>query len=75
MPSLPGGSQDTQANSPIETKQIINRYLMLRWVASGNLSYATAAERIIDAWSGTVQGFAGHDQVKRPFCREPAGRI
>lgn len=36
---------------------------MLRWVASNNISWASAAENVIDAWSGKLTGFTGHDQM------------
>ena len=38
-------------------------YLMLRWVVTSDADWAAAAERVLDAWSGKVSGFAGHDQM------------
>jgi hypothetical protein len=31
-------------------------YLMVKWIATDNLSYATAAENVIDAWSAQLTG-------------------
>jgi hypothetical protein len=38
-------------------------YLMLRWVVTEDQGASLAAMRIIDAWSATLKGFAGHDQM------------
>eukprot|EP00051_Salpingoeca_urceolata_P004596 m.66223 g.66223 ORF g.66223 m.66223 type:complete len:409 (+) comp13726_c0_seq1:182-1408(+) len=54
---------NSTGNRELEKDAIAAYYLMVRWVATGNLTHADAAERIIDAWSGTVTGFAGHDQM------------
>lgn len=35
--------------------------LMIKWVATGDLGYAQAAVRIIDAWSSTLVEFKGFD--------------
>lgn len=36
---------------------------MLRWAATGQSQWADAAERVVDAWSGAVKAFAGHDMM------------
>ena len=38
-------------------------YLMLRWVATADITWADAAMRVLDAWSASLVGFAGHDQM------------
>lgn len=38
-------------------------YLMVRWIATSDVSHVTATIRIIDAWSATLEGFGGHDQM------------
>ncbi len=35
--------------------------LAIKWIASGDTEYATAAIRIIDAWVNTVEGFGNRD--------------
>ena len=45
----------------LERDAIASYYLMLRWVATNNTEWADAAQNIIDAWSGKITGFAGHD--------------
>jgi hypothetical protein len=47
----------------MERDGIASYYLMLRWVASNDISWANAAENVIDAWSGKLTGFTGHDQM------------
>jgi hypothetical protein len=47
----------------MERDGIASYYEMLRWVATNDLKWADAAERIIDAWSAKLEGFAGHDQM------------
>eukprot|EP00039_Didymoeca_costata_P012626 m.182734 g.182734 ORF g.182734 m.182734 type:complete len:400 (+) comp15535_c0_seq1:161-1360(+) len=54
---------DNTGNRNLETDAIAAYYLMLRWVATGNLEHAQGAMHIIDAWSSTVEGFGGHDQM------------
>ena len=36
---------------------------MLLWIVSNDTKWADAAERVLDAWSGTLTAFAGHDQM------------
>lgn len=38
-------------------------YSMIKWAVTQDLTWATAAERIIDAWSANLQGFGGWDQM------------
>jgi hypothetical protein len=38
-------------------------YLMLRWVATGEQSWADAAERVVDAWSAQLVNVTGRDQM------------
>ena len=47
----------------MEKDGIASYYLMLRWVSTSDTKWADAAERVIDAWSGELQGFTGHDQM------------
>jgi hypothetical protein len=47
----------------MEKDGIASYYLMLRWVATSDLKWATAAETVLDAWSASLVGFAGHDQM------------
>ena len=47
----------------MEKDGIAAYYLMLRWVATSDLEWATAAETVLDAWSASLIGFAGHDQM------------
>lgn len=54
---------NSSGNHELETDAIAAYYLMVRWMASGNSSHVAAAQRILDAWSATVTGFAGHDQM------------
>jgi hypothetical protein len=47
----------------MERDGIAAYYLMLRWVATGDAAWADAAMRVLDAWSESLTGFAGHDQM------------
>ena len=47
----------------MERDGMASYYEMLRWVATNDNKWADAAERIIDAWSGQLEGFSGHDQM------------
>ena len=47
----------------MEKDGIAAYYLMLRWVATSDLKWSTAAETVLDAWSASLIGFAGHDQM------------
>jgi hypothetical protein len=50
-------------NGNFEKDGISSYYLMVKWIATSNLSYADAAEAVIEAWSGELTSFAGHDQM------------
>ena len=54
---------NSSGDRELETDAIAAYYLALRWAATGNLTHAVVARDIIDAWSGTIEGFAGHDQM------------
>ena len=47
----------------MERDGIASYYQMLKWIVSNDSTYAKAAERIIDGWSGKLTAFAGHDQM------------
>ncbi len=47
----------------MERDGIASYYLMLRWVATNDTQWSDAAARVIDAWSGELKAFAGHDQM------------
>eukprot|EP00041_Stephanoeca_diplocostata_P002025 m.22826 g.22826 ORF g.22826 m.22826 type:complete len:411 (-) comp12809_c0_seq3:321-1553(-) len=49
--------------SNFERDGIACYYQMVKWMATDDIEYASAAQRIIDAWSGMLEGFAGHDQM------------
>ena len=51
------------SSGDMERDGIASYYLMLRWVATNDTAWAEAAERVIDAWSGKITGFTGHDQM------------
>jgi len=54
---------NNSGNLNLERDSIAAYYLMVRWMATGNETYAATAETILDAWSGTLTGFGGHDQM------------
>ena len=59
----PGKPCPSTSSSGMERDGMAVYYLMLRWVASNDIAWADAAERVLDAWSGQLTGFAGHDQM------------
>ena len=54
---------NNNGNGNFERDGINAYYLMVKWIATSNASYADAAETVIDAWSAELTGFAGHDQM------------
>lgn len=54
---------DNTGNRNFEQDAINAYYLMVKWIATSNTSYADTAEAVIDAWSASLRGFAGHDQM------------
>ena len=54
---------DNDGNRNFEKDSIAAYYQMIRWVVTGDTRYSAAAMRIVDAWSTTLRGFAGHDQM------------
>ena len=60
----PGNASCGAVNSGgLERDGIASYYLMLRWVATNDSVWLDVAERVIDAWSATLIGFTGHDQM------------
>lgn len=59
----PGQSCRGASSGSMERDGIASYYLMLRWIATSDAKWADAAEAVIDAWSGTLGGFSGHDQM------------
>ena len=59
----PGKPCGAQSSATMERDGIASYYLMLRWIVSNDTTWADAAERILDAWSGKLTGFSGHDQM------------
>lgn len=59
----PGTSCPGASSAGLEKDAMASYYLMMRWVATNDTEWATAAERIIDAWSENLVGFSGHDQM------------
>ena len=47
----------------MERDGMASLYLMYRWIATNSSVWADAAQRVLDAWSGVLVGFAGHDQM------------
>lgn len=47
----------------MERDGIASYYLMLRWIATNDSTWADAAERVLDSWSGKIVNFSGHDQM------------
>ena len=59
----PGTSCPGAGSGGLERDGIASYYLMLRWIATSDTAWADAAERVLDAWSGKLTAFAGHDQM------------
>ena len=47
----------------LERDSMAAYYLMIRWVVTGEEAWADTAMRVVDAWSGTLVNFTGHDQM------------
>jgi hypothetical protein len=56
-------AQESQNCGDMERDTQMAYYMMLRWVVTSDSSWADAAERIIDDWSGTLTAFGGSDQM------------
>eukprot|EP01052_Picozoa_sp_SAG31_P057012 SAG31_NODE_16642_length_701_cov_1.649502_1_plen_192_part_10 len=59
----PGHVPNNTGNGNFERDGINSYYLMVKWIATSNASYADAAAAVIDAWSAGLASFAGHDQM------------
>ena len=59
----PGMSCPGAGSGGLERDGIASYYLMLRWIATSDTAWADAAERVLNAWSGKLTAFAGHDQM------------
>ena len=58
-PHKANSSGDTEFSSDC----VAAYYAMMKWIVTRNEKWTAAAERIIDAWSGQLQGFGGWDQM------------
>eukprot|EP00656_Telonema_subtile_P051615 TRINITY_DN6997_c0_g1_i4.p1 TRINITY_DN6997_c0_g1~~TRINITY_DN6997_c0_g1_i4.p1 ORF type:complete len:398 (+),score=72.64 TRINITY_DN6997_c0_g1_i4:82-1275(+) len=47
----------------LEQDSMAAYYSMLRWVLTNQSDWVDVAQRIADAWSGTLVNFTGHDQM------------
>ena len=52
----PWDAHNETGNGPFSQDARTAYYLMVKWIATNNASYADAAERVIDAWSAQLTG-------------------
>jgi hypothetical protein len=52
----PWDAHNETGNGPFSQDARTAYYMMVKWIATNNTSYADAAEAVIDAWSGQLTG-------------------
>jgi sucrose-6-phosphate hydrolase SacC (GH32 family) len=59
----PPHKANSSGDSEFSSDCVAAYYAMIKWIVTRDEKWTATAERVIDAWSGQLQGFGGWDQM------------